>query len=399
MAVLYGQKSASASTTFQRGLVLSCLLTISLLLTGCRPTDSKSSSLPSKAISSDSVGKSIPLSDAKQLSIDETADGYRIRIRASFDDGASEFEHELTRDASKKDALPIPVQRIICLSSSHLGFLEELDALDIVAGVTNKKYVANSTIRRRIDDGKVKEIGEGTQLNLERILILQPDLVLAYGVSAADLEILEPIKRAGIPLLICADYTEQSPLGRAEWIKFFGLLTGKLSIAESRFESIRGNYQTLAEAGRRVEPKPTVLVNADFQGTWYVPGGDSYMAQFIRDAGGNYMWAGERSTRVQRLDFESVLARAQKADIWINVGMWTSLDEGKANNEKYALFDAFQKGNVYNHHRPGNEQLGNDFFERGVVRPDLVLGDLLKVFHPSLREKEPFVWYQRLQAH
>lgn len=399
MAALYGQKSASASTTFRRGLLLSCLLTISIFPAGCHPVDSKSPLLPSKAVSDELVGKPVPLSDAKQLSIEETTEGYRIRIRASFDDGSSEFEHELTPDASNKNAIPIPVRRMICLSSSHLGFLEELDALNVVAGVTSKKYVANSTIRRRIDEGTVKEIGEGTQLNLERVLMLQPDLVLAYGVSAADLEILEPIKRAGIPLLICADYTEQSPLGRAEWIKFFGLLTGKLPAAESRFESIRDNYRTLAEAGRRAKPKPTVLVNADFQGTWYVPGGDSYMAQFIRDAGGDYIWADERSTRVQRLDFESVLARAQKADIWINVGMWTSLDEGKANNEKYALFDAFQKGNVYNHHRPGNEQLGNDFFERGVVRPDLVLGDLLKVFHPSLREKEPFVWYQRLQAH
>lgn len=395
---MYGQKSESASITFHRGVLLSCLLATTLFSTGCHPADPETLATKRNVDTSASAGKSVPLTDAKQLSIVETDDGYQIRIRASFDDGSGEFEHELTRDASKKNAIHVPVQRMICLSSSHLGFLEELDALDVVAGVTSKKYVANKTIRRRIDEGQVKEIGEGTQLNLERLLTLQPDLVLAYGVSAADLEILEPIKRAGIPLLICADYTEQSPLGRAEWIKFFGLLTGKLGAATSTFQSIRDHYHALVEIGRHAEPRPTVLVNADFQGTWYVPGGDSYMAQFIRDAGGDYIWADERSTRVQRLDFESVLARAQKADVWINVGMWTSLEEGKANNEKYALFEAFQKGNVYNHHRPGDEQLGNDFFERGVVRPDLVLGDLLKVFHPRLREKEPFVWYQRLEA-
>jgi len=396
MAALYGQKSASASTTFRRGMLLSCLLVIIYYSTACQRANSENHSTQSDAAANNTAVKPVSLSDAQQLSIDETEDGYRIRIRASFDDGSGEFEHELTRGAAKNGAIHVPVQRMICLSSSHLGFLEELDALDVVRGVTSKKYVANKTMRQRINDGQVKEIGEGTQLNLERLLTLQPDLVLAYGVSAADLEILEPIKRAGIPLLICADYTEQSPLGRAEWIKFFGVLTGKLAEATSKFQSVRDHYHSLAAIGRHAEPRPTVLVNADFQGTWYVPGGDSYMAQFIRDAGGNYIWAGERSTRVQRLDFESVLARAQKADIWINVGMWTSLEEGKANNEKYTLFEAFQKGNVYNHHRPGDEQLGNDFFERGVVRPDLVLGDLLKVFHPSLREKEPFIWYQQL---
>lgn len=343
-------------------------------------------------------GVVVSLSDARHFEIRQDGEDRIVHIRGAWDDARSRISCRLVRDRSRRSAqaIVVPAKRIVCLSSTHLGFLQELGSLEVVAGVSLLQHVANAEIRGKIESGRIATVGEGAQLDVERLIAMNPDVVLAFGVSAGDLEPFGPVQRAGVPVIACADYTEDTPLGRAEWIKFFGLLVGKEELAEQRFAQVRSAYNALAEKGRKVEPKPTVLVNASFQGVWYAPGGGSYMARYLADAGARYLWADDTSQRVLRLDFETVLAKGSGAEYWLHPGFWSSLADGLANDERYRLFRSFQTGNVFNHNRLGDLTTGNDFFERGVARPDLVLADLVWVFHPDLVPGHRPIWYHRL---
>jgi iron complex transport system substrate-binding protein len=383
MMILY-RLAQSASTA----------LVLVTLVAGCPSTDAPRVDAPAEE-------QLVPLADSQQWSLHRTGRSYRVTMKAVADDVGERppvWFQERDSPAPSSASIPIPVRRLACLSSTHIGFLSELDALDIVAGVTTRRHIANRWIRERISDGRVDEVGEGAQLDLEKLLTIEPDLVLAFGVSEADLSFAHRLTAAGVPVVFCAEYLEATPLGRAEWIKFFGLLTGRWEQAESRFRDIKGNYRRLAEQARSMQPRPSVLVNADFQGVWYMPGGQSYMARFLRDAGARYLWEDDASARVLRLDFEQVLTRARDADVWINVGVWRTLAEGSSNDARYSLFRPFREKQVFNHRRPMGADEGNDFFERGVARPDLVLADLVKIFHPSCVASHDFVWYERLPA-
>lgn len=346
-----------------------------------------------------SVGSELPpLEEATRFRLGREGDDFVIEIHGATDDSDATFTYRLARDRNQRSAqtVPAPARRIVCLSSTHLGFLAELDALDTLVGISLLNHIANADIRAKIDAGAVVSVGIGASVDVEKLITLDPDVVVAFGLSPADLDPLAPVMNADIPVILCADYTEPTPLGRAEWIKFFGLLVGKEELANRRFEEVCSEYKRLAAMGHDAKTKPTVFLNASFQGIWYQPGGDSYMARFLADAGAEYVWAGDRDSRVLRLDFEAVLRKAGKADFWLNPGFWSSLADGLANDSRYASFQAFQTGNVFNHNRLGDLTTGNDFFERGAARPDLVLADLLHIFHPELLPDHQPIWYHRL---
>jgi iron complex transport system substrate-binding protein len=328
----------------------------------------------------------------------------RLTVRASFDDGADQYEHRLVSRSIIGPArlegrtIPLPARRLVCLSSTHVGFLAELGATDRLVGVSRRRHIADRGVLARIDRGEIAEVGDGTPIDQEKLLACRPDLVVTFGVSAKDLEPFAAVQRAGIPVLVIAEYTEDSPLGRAEWIKVFGLLVGEEKLAGEKYAAVASRYQELASKGRSVRDRPTVLLNASFQGVWYMPGGNSYMARLIEDAGGDYLWKEEQSSRVLPLDFEGVLARGRLADYWFNVGFWKTLAEGEANDPRYRHFRAFTQGRVYNHMTHAGEETGTDYFERGAARPDLILSDLLFILHPELLPGHALVWYRPLAA-
>jgi iron complex transport system substrate-binding protein len=323
-----------------------------------------------------------------------------LSVHASFDDGANSYEHRLVQSARERDGrkIVVPVERVICLSSTYLGFLGEIGALDRVVGVSSRRHVANREVLSRIERGEVVEVGDGMPIDTEKLLACRPDLVVTFGVNEKDVEPFASVVRAGVPVLVVAEYTEDSPLGRAEWIKVFGLLVGKTKESATRYDSIARRYEEFRKRARSVVDRPTVLLNASFQGIWYMPGGTSYMARLLADAGADYPWKDERASRVLTLDFETVLQRAGAAKYWLNVGFWKTLAEGLANDSRYRHFEAFAAGRVYNHMTEAKEDAGTDYFERGAVRPDWMLGDLLGIFHPELVPDHEMVWYRRLRA-
>ncbi len=156
-------------------------------------------------------------------------------------------------------------------------------------------------------------------------------------------------------------------------------------------------YLRMADKAKNIKVKPTVLNNAPYQGVWWIAGGSSYAARLIEDAGGDYMWSDNEQSGSLMLDFEAVFEKAADVDFWINPGIWRSLDEARAEDERYAEFKAFQKGSVYNNNRRMNEHGFSDYWESGVANPDVVLADLITIFHPDFLPGHELVYYKKLK--
>jgi iron complex transport system substrate-binding protein len=192
---------------------------------------------------------------------------------------------------------------------------------------------------------------------------------------------------------------ENHPLGRAEWIKFLAAFFNKEAEAERVFQDIVSKYNLLAEKVKSVPYRPTVFCNAPIRGSWHVPGGGGYVAKFIQDAGGKYLWDDDKSTGVMTVATEAVIERARDADFWIGVIMPVkSMEELRSIDERFSIVNAFKKGNVFNNDAKVNSAGGNDFWETGVARPDLVLADFIKILHPDLLPDHQLIWYRRLPA-
>jgi iron complex transport system substrate-binding protein len=292
--------------------------------------------------------------------------------------------------------IDIPVRSLVTMSSTYLPHLEQLNVLDTLVGHDNFKHVNTPAVRERIAKGNLKEIGEGPNVNIELLMILEPDIIMTH-MDSSMYDTPPKLFEAGLRVVINASFNELTPLGRMEWIKFIAAFFNKEQEAEVIFKKTANAYEKLAANVRSVAIKPTVLLNAPYKGEWWIPGGQSYVATFMKDAGATYLWAEDPSQGSHILDFEVVYEKAVDADYWLNPGQWKSLKDGIAMDERFAQFQAFQQGNVYNNNARVNEYGGNDYWESGLARPELVLADLIKIFHPELMPEHEFVYYKQLK--
>jgi iron complex transport system substrate-binding protein len=288
----------------------------------------------------------------------------------------------------------IPIDTIVAMSTTYLPALEELGRLDTLTGVDSSLYTTNETVLGLVQDGTVAEIGNGAEVNVEVAIDLQPDLIMTSATGTPEYDAHPSLQEAGLPVVLNADYLDSSPLGRAEWVDFIALFYNEEAASEAWFDGVVSEYQSLAAMTAAVEQRPTVFVNTPFDGTWFLPGGENYMAQLLRDAGADYLWSDEGGTGSLFLDFEVVFDRASEADYWLNIGTFATLEDLLAVDERFAEFAAFENGRVYNHDAVVNENGGSDFFESGAIFPNLVLADLIKIFHPDLLPDHEFVYYR-----
>jgi iron complex transport system substrate-binding protein len=293
-------------------------------------------------------------------------------------------------------AVAVPIESIVTMSTTLLPHLEKLDELGTLVGIDSLAYVYSQQVRELGASGDVAEVGSGSTVDVERVLTLDPDIALvnSYG---GEWDADPYLIRAGVPTVVAGDWVEETPLGRAEWILFTALFYDKLDEGRELFRAIEAEYTALAAQAREQSAKPTVLINAPYQGTWYVSGGQSYAAAFIRDAGGEYVWSDDPTTGALYLDFETVFAEAADADIWINPGTWSSLADGRAEDERFTRFEAFAAGRVYNNNARVAEGGGIDYFESGAANPHVVLKDLIWAFHPELVPDYTPYYYHRLR--
>jgi iron complex transport system substrate-binding protein len=293
--------------------------------------------------------------------------------------------------------IEVPVQTAVSMSTTYIPHFVELGLLDSLVGVDEFDFIYSPEVRERIDAGEIVEIGGDATVNVEQTLDLDPDVIFTYGLGTPDYDAHPVLLNAGLNVVLNGDYMETTPLGRAEWVKFTSLFFNAEAAANALFEDIATTYSDLSELAASVEERPSVMVNGMYGDTWYVAGGNSFMAALIADAGGDYLWAEDESTGGLPLSFEAVLDRALAAEVWLNPNFWLSLDDGLAEDERYAEFAPFQKGQVFNNVAQVTPTGGNNFGEAGVLHPEELLADLITIFHPDLLPDHALIYYVQLQ--
>lgn len=301
---------------------------------------------------------------------------------------------ETVPDGFTGQVLDGSARRVIAMSSTHIAMLDAIDAYNTVVGVSGIDYISNPDIQSRRDS--IGDVGYEGNIDYELLLSLDPDLVLLYGVNGAS-PMEGKLEELGLPYMYVGDYLEESPLGKAEWMVALSEIVGKRSKGEKVFAEIPARYNTLKKKVTDIVlDAPSVMLNTPYGDSWFLPSTGSYVAQLVSDAGGEYIYKKNTGNTSEPIDLEEAYKLTSEADMWLNVGMANSLEELKKTCPKFSDTRCFINGYVYNNNLRTNSAGGNDYYESAVVNPDLVLRDLVKIFHPELIE-EDFVYYKQLK--
>ncbi|MCW9708055.1 ABC transporter substrate-binding protein [Fodinibius salsisoli] len=299
-------------------------------------------------------------------------------------------------DVSGAREIPIPVRRMIATSTTHIGLLGMLDANSVLTGMVGAEFVYSSEVKSQIESGTTTSLPQG-ELNKEKILAMDPDLLMISGGQSSQFDNYRVLIDSGINVFVNAEWLETTPLGKAEWVKVMAALLNKEQLANKKFEAVADRYQKLRAATDTVTHKPLIINSVPYKGAWFVSGGNSFAAQFLEDAGANYPWLETEDTGGLRKSFEVVYEQGLKADIWINPGTAESREDLLAKDSRFKAFKAFETGQIYNNNRRKRPSGGNDYWESGVVHPDILLADLIKIFHPEIVPEHELYYYQKVQ--
>lgn len=293
--------------------------------------------------------------------------------------------------------IEVPISSFVSMSTTYLPHLDQFGLMDSLVGLDFGTYAYNPTVQAKLAAGELVELGSGSNVNVEAALELEPDVIMTSASGSADFDTHPKLEEVGLTVVLNADYLDVTPLGRAEWAKFIAVFYNEEDQAHAWYDDVVAQYEALASLTADETERPTVFANTPFEGTWYMPGGQSYTALLLDTAGADYLWEEDDSTSTLFLDFESVFDRAADGEYWLNLGFVSSLADLAAADERYADFAAFQNGTVYNYDLRTNEFGGNDFFESAAANPHLVLADLIKIFHPELVPDHAFVYYRLVE--
>lgn len=289
-----------------------------------------------------------------------------------------------------------PINSAIVLTSIYVGFLDKLNLTDKILAVDNSKYICSANAWKLIDNGKITEVGDSRSLNIEKVFSLKPDLLFTYGNGNPNVDGDPKLIQNGIHIASGTFHLENSPLARAEWIKFIAAFFDKEKETNEIFNGIAGRYIKLTKLTQNISYKPTVFTEAELSGVWYEPGGNSYMSKLLNDAGAEYLWKQDKSVGSLKLNYEQIFEKAHDADFWVNVLFWTKLNDVLKNDPRNSKFKAFRTRNIYNNNASLNKFGFYEYWETGVINCDLVLSDLIKIFHPELLPDYKLKYYKRI---
>nr|WP_299225173.1 ABC transporter substrate-binding protein [uncultured Psychroserpens sp.] len=292
--------------------------------------------------------------------------------------------------------ITIPIQKIVVTSTTHIPALELLGVEQSLVGFPGTDYISSDKTRQRIDNDNVRELGTNEGINTEVLLDLHPDVVVAFGVDGTN-KGMEVIERSGISVIYNGDWVEKSPLAKAEWIKFFGLLYNKENVADSIFNQIEKDYLEAKKIASNATSKPSILCGAMYKDVWYLPNGTSPEAQFLDDANTNYLWSDTKASGSLALSFEAVFNKAKDAQLWLSPSYYTSYEDLAKANSHYTEFKAFQNKNIFTFSNTTGRTGGILYYEMGIARPDLVLKDMIKICHPELLTTYETTFFKPLQ--
>jgi iron complex transport system substrate-binding protein len=349
-----------------------------------------------------SIPPSIELKYADGFKISPVGNAKLVEVRYPFQGATSGYSYLLVPRGEKvpvhdqqTKVIFTPLESIVCTSTTHIPLLDYLDETRKLTGFPTTDYISSEKMRRRIDAHQVQELGIDQGLNLERLAVLKPDIVMGYTMTS-DYGQFKKIEALGIPVVINAEYLEKHPLGRAEWIKFMAVFFQKEKMADSVFRIIETNYLETMKRTAAVTERPTVVSGIVYGDAWFMPGGKNYAARLLADAGCKYLWEQNEDSGYLQLSFESVYARAHNANLWIGTGTFKSLKEIESADHRYALFRPFKEKNVYNYDLRQGAKGGNEYLELGYLRPDLILMDLVKIAHPQLLPDYHLFFHRKL---
>jgi len=320
-----------------------------------------------------------------------------IKITSPWPDAKNTFTYILYPKGSEKPAvsgkvsyIETPVDKTVVTSTTDIPMLEYLGLENKLIGFPHCDYISSEKTRALIDNGTITELGNNGHLNTELTLELAPELIIGYS-ATGDTKTYDLLEKTGIPVVMNGSWMEQHPLGRAEWIKFVAAFYNKEAAADSIFKKIEKDYNDAVLLANNATTTPSVLSGNMFKDVWYVPGGDSYVAKFLKDANTNYLWAETLKTGSIALNFESVLEKGQNAELWIGSGSSKSLEELRKKNNRYTFFEAFKNKTVYSSTLKTGAKGGLIYYELGPMRPDLILKDIIRIAHPELlTDYEPY---------
>jgi iron complex transport system substrate-binding protein len=364
------------------------------ILFGCKKNET------SEVAKTDAAKNSIEY--ASGLSIVKYDDYSVVTVSNPWPNANKDFKYVLKeKEAKVPDSLQaytsiqVPLESVVVTSTTNIPFLEMLEVENKLVGFPHTDYISSEKTRALIDKGSVKNVGQNEKLNIEQLIELSPDLIVTFGVDNNN-PMLDNLKKSGLNILIQGDWMEQSPLGKAEWIKLYGALFGKEEKAKELFDKIVQSYEQAKKLAAEKAVNSTVLYGSMYEDVWYVAKGNSWVAEFMKDAHANYLWADLKGTGSEGLSFEKVLDKAKTANVWIASGSFKSLDELKKANPHYGEFDAFKNKNVYSFEGKLGATGGTVYYELAPSRPDLVLKDYIKIFHPDLLPSYEFTFASKL---
>src|SRR2546430_4268883 len=349
----------------------------------------------------------LAIEDAVDVSVEYRPSYKVVTVRDATDGGPPERyvlaqcgtpAPQLTGDLAGAQVVTVPVTSFFAFSTTHLPLLADLDRMDVLTGVAQHDAVMDPKAKARIKAGHVVEFARvGLVIDVERVVAAKPSLLMATGTSNATLSV---IRQAGVPVVANSEWREPTALGRAEWLKYMALFLNEERKAQAVYGDMKHRYRGLSARAttRSVAERPLVMTGRSTRGLFTIAGGRSYVAALIKDAGGRYVWAANPSVGIASVDLEAPIHRAADADVWINGGGWEDLAAMAEDEPRYAAFKAFRQGQVWVYERRQTPTGANDYWSRSVTRPDLVLADLVKIFHPALTPEHAFEWYMPVPA-
>lgn len=375
------------------------LLILSLL--GCRQGKKNESASPAQEVSTTSQ-----ILHANGFSIQKEGSGISIiTVHTPWPKSDKAFRYALVPTGKMSDlevdnatfdaVIPVPVEKLVVTSTTHIPALEALGVEGRLIGFPGTQYISSEKTRTRIKEGNILNIGNNESMNTEMVLDLKPDLVVGFGITSENTA-YETLIQSNIAVVYNGDWTEKTPLGKAEWIKFFAPFFGMEDKAATIFKEIESAYEKAKSMAKDAKKSPSVMSGALYKDVWYAPGGQSWAAQFINDANANYLWKETMETGSLSLSIESVLQTASQANFWVSPSQFTSYSELANANTHYQQFDAFKDKNIFTYALCKGETGGLLFYELGPNRPDLILKDLIHIFHPDVLPDHDLFFFKPL---
>ena len=358
-------------------------------------------------MTSQEAGDTVAFKYASLLTVVHHQDFTEVMLKNPWKEGLTLHRYLLVPDSSNVDITSLtshhspltstvvrtPLKRSVIFTTVHCAMLMSLDKEDCISGVADLKYIKIPWIQDQVKTGRIIDVGEGMSPMVEKIIDQRPDaLFLSPFENSGGYGRLEEI---GIPIIECAEYMESSPLARAEWLRFYGILFGCEQKADSLFAVVDSSYNAMKAMVRNHQTQTSVLLDKVTGSVWYVPGGKSTIGQMIQDAGGDYPWADDDHSGSVSLPFEAVLEKAGEADVWL---FRYSSDHDITPNELlgehhgYSQFKAFRSGEIY-----GCDVERSLFYEESPFRPDWLLGDYIHILHPDIPDLPPLRYYKKVK--